>query len=183
MTARAATARVADTATTDVTNVMNDATSKVETFVSDAQKSASDHFEKFSKGFEGLTSFNQDTVDAFVKSSEIATKAAEGIGNEITAYSRKAFEDGIAAAQSFAAARTVTELFERQTSYAQNAFEGFVSQATKMNEIYVAAAKDITAPIGARFSAATEAVTDAPAATDAPATDAPATEATPTTNG
>ena len=37
-------------------------------------------------------------------------------------------------------------------------FEGFVSQATKMNEIYVAAAKDITAPLGARVSKATEAL-------------------------
>ena len=31
-----------------------------------------------------------------------------------------------------------------------------ISQATKLNEIYVAAAKDISAPIGARVSAATE---------------------------
>ena len=52
----------------------------------------------------------------------------------------------------------MTELFEKQTSYAQTAFEGFVSQATKMNEIYVAAAKDITAPLGARVTAATEAL-------------------------
>lgn len=39
------------------------------------------------------------------------------------------------------------------------------------------------APEATATPAATEAVTDAPAATDTPATDAPATEATPTTNG
>jgi hypothetical protein len=50
----------------------------------------------------------------------------------------------------------VTELFEKQTAFAQVAFEGWVSQATKMNEIYVAAAKEITAPLGARMTAATE---------------------------
>ena len=93
-----------------------------------------------------------------MKSSEIAAKAAEGIGTEISAYSKKSFEDGVAAAQDFASAKTLTELFEKQTSYAQAAFEGFVSQATKMNEIYVAAAKDITAPLGARVTAATEAL-------------------------
>ena len=133
-----------------------DTTAKVEAFVADTQKSVTEQIEKFSKGFEGLTAFGQENVDALVKSSEIAAKAAEGIGSEISAYSKKAFEDGVAAAQEFAAAKTMTELFEKQTAFAQNAFEGFVQQATKMNEIVVAAAKDITAPLGARVTAASE---------------------------
>ena len=142
----------------DVSNVMQEATAKVETFVADTQKAVTEQFEKLSKGLEGLTTFGQENVDAFVKSSEIAAKAAEGIGTEIGAYSKKSFEDSVAAAQDFASAKTLTELFEKQTSFAQASFEGFVSQATKMNEIYVAAAKDITAPLGARVTAATEAL-------------------------
>jgi phasin family protein len=157
MTTRTAKA-AADQATIDVTNVMQDATAKVESFVADTQKTVTEQFDKLSKGFEGLTTFGQENVDAIVKSSEIAAKAAEGIGTELSAYSKKAFEDGVAAAQDLASAKTMTELFEKQTSYAQSAFEGFVSQATKMNEIYVAAAKDITAPIGARVTAATDAL-------------------------
>jgi phasin family protein len=159
MATRPATANTAAEKTLDVTqNVMQGATAKVETFVADAQKTASEHLEKFSKGIEGFTTFSQENVDALVKSSEIAAKAAEGIGTEISAYSKKSFEDGVAAAQDLASAKTLTELFEKQTSFAQTAFEGFVSQATKMNEIYVAAAKDISAPLGARVSAATEAM-------------------------
>ena len=150
--------KTADLKTADVTNVMQEATAKVETFVADTQKAVTEQFEKLSKGLEGLTSFGQENVDAIVKSSEIAAKAAEGIGTEISAYSKKSFEDGVAAAQDLASAKTMTELFEKQTSFAQSAFEGFVSQATKMNEIYVAAAKDISAPIGARVNAATEAL-------------------------
>jgi phasin family protein len=157
MTTRTTKAVAADK-TIDVSNVMQDAQAKVETFVADTQKSVTEQFEKFSKGLEGLTSFGQENVDALVKSSEIAAKAAEGIGTEIGAYSKKSFEDGVAAAQDLASAKTLTELFEKQTSYAQTAFEGYVSQATKMNEIYVAAAKDITAPLGARVSKATEAL-------------------------
>jgi phasin family protein len=159
MNTRATTAKTAaDKASADVSNVMQDATAKVETFVADTQKTMTEQFEKLSKGMEGLTSFGQENVDAIVKSSEIAAKAAEGIGTEIGAYSKKAFEDGVAAAQDFASAKTMTELFEKQTSYAQSALEGFMSQATKMNEIYVAAAKDIAAPIGARVNAATDAM-------------------------
>ena len=158
MSTRSTAKAAAADATLDVANVMQEATAKVETFVADTQKTVTEQFEKLSKGLEGLTTFGQENVDALVKSSEIAAKAAEGIGTEISAYSKKAFEDGVAAAQDFASAKTLTELFEKQTSYAQTAFEGFVSQATKMNEIYVAAAKDITAPLGARVSAATEAL-------------------------
>ena len=131
---------------------------RVKSAATDAAETVTEQFEKLSKGFEGLTTFGQENVDAIVKSSEIAAKAAEGIGTEIGAYSKKSFEDSVAAAQDFASAKTLTELFEKQTSYAQSAFEGFVSQATKMNEIYVAAAKDISAPLGARVTAATEAL-------------------------
>ncbi len=156
MTTRATTAKTAAEKSLDVTqNVVQEATAKVETLVADAQKTATEQFEKFSKGIEGLTTFSQENVDALVKSSEIAAKAAEGIGTEISAYSKKSFEDGVAAAQDFASAKTLTELFEKQTSFAQTAFEGFVSQATKMN---VAAAKDISAPLGARVTAASEAL-------------------------
>jgi phasin family protein len=155
MTTRTVKSVAADNVT-DVTNVIQEATAKVETFVADTQKTVTEQFEKLSKNFEGLTAFGQENVDALVKSSEIAAKAAEGIGTEISAYSKKAFEDGVAAAQELAAAKTLTELFEKQTAFAQTAFEGFVSQATKMNEIYVAAAKDISAPLGARVTAATE---------------------------
>ena len=111
MTTRTTKAVAADK-TIDVSNAIQDAQTKVETFVADTQKTMTEQFEKLSKSFEGLTTFGQDNVDALVKSSEIAAKAAEGIGTEISAYSKKAFEDGVAAAQDLASAKTMTELFE-----------------------------------------------------------------------
>ena len=108
------------------------------------------------KGFDDVTTFGQANVDAFTKASELATKAVEGINEEITSYSKKSFEDGVAAAKDLASAKTATELFEKQSAFAQSAFEGFVAQATKMNEIFTAAAKDVTAPLGERYEAATE---------------------------
>ncbi len=106
MTTRTTAPKAADKTAADLTNVMQEATAKVETFVADTQKTVTEQFEKLSKGFEGLTTFGQENVDAIVKSSEIAAKAAEGIGTEIGAYSKKAFEDGVAAAQDFASAKT-----------------------------------------------------------------------------
>ncbi|MHA3978004.1 phasin family protein [Halovulum sp. GXIMD14794] len=132
------------------------ATAKVEEFTADAQKSMTEQMEKMTKGFEDMTAFGQENLDAIVKSSEIAAKAAEGIGSEVSAYSKKAFEEGVAAAQDLASAKNMTELMEKQTAFAQSAFEGFMSQATKMNEIFMAAAKDVSAPLNKRVSAATE---------------------------
>ena len=128
----------------------------VEKLVAETQKAMTDRFDKLSKRLEGMTAFNQENLDALVKSSEIAAKAAEGIGSEVSAYSKKAFEDSVAAAQHLASAKTLTELVEKQTAFAQTAFEGFVQQSTKMNEILVAATKEITAPLGQRVTAATE---------------------------
>ena len=127
------------------------ATAKVEEFAADAQKQMTEGMQKMTKGFEDMTAFSQDNVDAVVKSSEIAAKAAEGIGSELSAYTKKSFEDGVAAAQDMASAKNMTELMEKQTAFAQSAFESFISQATKMNEIYMAAAKDVSAPINARW--------------------------------
>lgn len=161
MNTRATAAKTAEQAT-DVTNdsvaVLKDATEKYGSFVADTQKSMTEQLEKVSKGFEGMSTFGQENVEAVVKSSEVAAKAFEGIGSEISAYSKKAFEDGVAAAQEFASAKTMTELFEKQTAFAQAQFEGWLHQTTKMNEIVAAAAKDIAAPIGKRMSAAQDAV-------------------------
>lgn len=158
MTTRAAKAApaAAENLVDTATATFQETTAKVESIVADTQKTMTEQFEKLSKGFEGMTAFSQENMDAVVKSGEIAAKAAEGIGSEVSAYSKKAFEDSVAAAQDFASAKTMTELFEKQSAFAQTAFEAFVHQSTKMNEIFVAAAKDISAPLGARVTAATE---------------------------
>ena len=134
------------------------AAASVEEFAADAQKTMTDGMEKMTKGFEEMTSFSQDNMDAVVNSSEIAAKAAEGIGSEVSAYTKKSFEDGVAAAQDLASAKNLTELMEKQTAFAQTSFETMMGQATKMNEIYVAAAKDIMTPLTARFTAASDAM-------------------------
>lgn len=143
---------------TETVTVFKEASEKYGSFVADTQKSMTEQLEKVSKNVEGISVFGQENVEAVVKSSELAAKAFEGIGSELSAYSKKAFEDGVAAAQDFASAKTMTELFEKQSAYAQSAFEGWLHQATKMNEIVVVAAKDVTAPLGKRLSAASDAM-------------------------
>ncbi|MEO0999542.1 MAG: phasin family protein [Pseudomonadota bacterium] len=134
--------------------VMKDATQKMETMAADAQKAMTEQMEKMSKGFEEATSFGQETADAMMKSSEIATKALEGWNAEVSAYAKKSFDDGVAAAKDLAAAKNVNELLEKQSAYAKTAMEEMVAQMTKMNEMAMAASKDAMEPISARFTKA-----------------------------
>ena len=107
-------------------------------------------------GIEDVTAFGQLNADALTKASELATKAAENLTEEITSFSKKSIEDSITAIKDMTSAKTPTEFFEKQSAFAQAAFAGFVAQATKMNETFTTTAKEVTAPIGERFEAATE---------------------------
>ena len=137
---------------------VKEASAKAANLAADSQKTLGENVEDFSKRLQGVSSFNQQTLEAFGKSSEIAAKAFEGIGREVAAYTKTSFEERVAAAQDLATAKTLPELFEKQTAFARSAFEGWVQQASRLSEIYTAAVKDIAAPISERFSAAAQEV-------------------------
>ena len=139
---------------------MTRAKKKVEDFTHEAQKTMEEGVEKMTKGMETAATFGQENMEAFVASSKIAAKAAESMGAEIAAYSKRAYEDGLAAAKEMTTCKSVSELFEKQTAYSKNSIEGFVAEATKLNEMYAAAAKEIFGPINARVTAAVESVKD-----------------------
>ena len=136
------------------------ATKKVEEIAVETQKTMEEGVEKMTKGIENAASFGQENVEAVVTSSKIATKAAESMGAEIAAYSKKAYEDSMAAAKELTACKSVSEFVEKQTEFSKISIEGFVAEATKLNEMYAAAAKEAFAPLNARFTAAVGIVKD-----------------------
>ena len=136
------------------------ATKKVEEIAVETQKTMEEGVEKMSKGIENAATFGQDNVEAVVTSSKIATKAAESMGAEIAAYSKKAYEDSMAAAKELTACKSVAEFVEKQAEFGKISIEGFVAEATKLNEMYAAAAKEAFAPLNARFTATADIVKD-----------------------
>ncbi len=136
------------------------ATKKVEEIAVETRKTMEDGVEKMSKGIETTASFGQDNVEAVVTSSKIATRAAESMGAEIAAFSKKAYQDSMAAAQELTACKSLTEFVEKQAEFGKISIEGFVAEAAKLNEMYAAAAKEAFAPLNARFTAAAGIVED-----------------------
>ena len=135
-------------------------TKKVEEATVEAQKTMEAGIEKMTKGIESAAAFGQENVEAIVTSSKITSKAAETVGAEIAAYSKKSYEDSMAAAKELTNCKSVSEFFEKQTAFGKTSIEGFVAEATKLNDMYAAAAKEAFAPLNARFTAASDTVKD-----------------------
>lgn len=134
------------------------AAKKVETLVEDAQKAANDQYAKVTKSMEDAATFNQENVDALMKCSNLAVKAAEEMNAEIMSYSKRTVQEGVAAAKELSSIKSVPELVEKQAELAKHSFDEFMKQSARFNELYMAAAKEVYAPLNDRASAAADLV-------------------------
>jgi phasin family protein len=121
-------------------------------------------FEKAVKGYDQFFDYGKETVEAYLKAVNVAGKGAETLHNEIFAYSKQSFEDTVAATKALMSSKSVHEAFELQTDFAKTAFDGYVSQLTKIGELMVATTKDSIQPIQGRVQAWVETVQNVRAA-------------------
>ena len=111
------------------------------------------------KSVAGLTELNaqgKQNLEALVASAAAAQKGAEALSAQGVAFSKKSWEDGVAAAQSLAAARSVQELIELQSSWAKSSIEFYLSEVTKATDTLTASVKDSFKPINERVTASVE---------------------------
>ena len=121
-------------------------------------------FDKAVKNYDQLVGYGKETVEAYVKSAEVAGKGAEKLHNEIYAFSKKSVEESITATKALMASKSAHEVFELQTGFAKSAFEQYVAQVTKLSEIYTASTKQAFAPLQGRVQAWVDVVQSAKAA-------------------
>jgi phasin family protein len=133
-----------------------DSAKTIDAFAADAQKAMTENMEKAQKSMTDFAAFGQDTVDAIMKSQNVAAKAIEEINAEVVAFSKKTMEEGVAHAKDLSSAQTVTDLLEKQAGFAKLSFDSMMKQTAKMNELMAAAAKEAMEPINARMTAAAD---------------------------
>lgn len=97
-------------------------------------------------GFENFQKISKDNMDLAMKSFGNVGKGFQAIAAEYADYSKKSFEDGTQAFEKLMAAKSFDKAVEVQTDYAKAAYEDFVGQATKINEMIVGMAKDVYKP-------------------------------------
>jgi hypothetical protein len=107
------------------------------------------------KNFDEIQLFGKENVDVAMKSFGAASKGAQAIATEVADYSKKAFEDGTAAFEKVLGAKSIEKVIELQQSYFKTAYEGFVSEATKVSELYVDLAKETYKPYEGFFAKVT----------------------------
>lgn len=111
------------------------------------------------KSLAGLGEFNaagKRNLEAVVESVTAATRGAETLGAHALAFSKKSFEDGVAAAQSLGTAKSVQEVVEIQTAFAKSAMESYMTELTRWTDTVSASVKDTFKPLNERVTASVE---------------------------
>ncbi len=104
------------------------------------------------KGYEDIQKAGQENFDAAVKSFGEVNKGVQAIAGEVTDYTKKAIEDGTEAFEKLLGVKSVEQAIEIQTTYAKTAYDNYVSQMTKLSEMYVDIAKEAYKPVEAAFA-------------------------------
>ncbi|NBB52069.1 TIGR01841 family phasin [Rhizobium sp. CRIBSB] len=151
---------MADSAET-VKKTVETASATVKATAEKAQAAGAKAFrEGVDKSVAGLSELNahgKKNIEALVESATAAQKGAEVLSTQSLGYAKKSWEDGVAAAQSLSQARSVQELLELQTTFAKSAMETYLSEVTKMTDVFTASVKDSFKPINERVTASVEA--------------------------
>lgn len=105
------------------------------------------------KSFEEFQSFGKDGFEAYVASSKALTNGFQAIAQEAADFSRKSFEKSTAAFEKLSASKSFDKALEVQQSLAKEGYESLVAQMTKLNEMYIATAKEAYKPFEASLAA------------------------------
>ena len=108
--------------------------------------------EKTLAAINEANSHSKKNLEAIVASVTAAAKGAETLGAQAMALSKKTFDEQVAAARSFATAKSVQEVVELQSSYARTFMETYMAEMGKLTETVQASVKDSMKPINERVT-------------------------------
>ena len=115
-----------------------------------------DTAETTKKTVENATAKAQAQAEKIQAAGAQAVREGMALTKQAAAYSRKSWEDGVAAAQQLTQARSVQEMIELQTSFTKSAIELYVAEMNKAAEVMTASVKDSFKPINERVTASVE---------------------------
>jgi phasin family protein len=110
-------------------------------------------FDRTIASYDNIVGYGKDTAEALIQSATVAGKAAETLHNEVYSYARQSLDESIAAGKALIGAKSVHEAIEVQTGYAKSAFENYVAELSRFNQLLTGTAKDSFAPLKDRAQA------------------------------
>src|SRR5690606_37805129 len=118
----------------------------VDQFASAGNKAFKDALEKSVAALNDANAYSRQYLEAVIASTTAAAKGAEAIGAQAMAISKKSVEDQVNAAKSLAGAKSVQEVVELQTAFANTFLESYMAEMTRMSETVAGAFKDSLKP-------------------------------------
>jgi len=137
---------------------------KIEFALKNGAEALKTGFEKAVKNYDAALGYGKETVEAYVSAATAAGKGAETLHSEIYSFSKQSIEDSIAATKAILGSKSAHEAFEVQTDFAKSAFDQYVSEMSKLSELFTATTKEAFAPLQGRYQAWVEIVQNARAA-------------------
>ena len=119
-------------------------------------KAFRDVAEKSAASLTEMNAQGKQNLEAMVASAAAAQKGVEALSAQSVAFTKKSWEDGVAAAKSMSQARSIQELLELQTTWAKSATEAYLAEVTRATEVVTASVKDSFQPINERVTASVE---------------------------
>jgi len=126
--------------------------STVEQFTVASNTAFKDGVEKTMTAFSEANAHSKKNLEAVVASVTAAAKGAEVVGAQAMAFSKKAFDDQVAAARSLASAKSVQEVVELQTTLAKTFLENYMAEMGKLTETVSSSVKDSMKPLNERVT-------------------------------
>ena len=126
--------------------------STVEQFTSASNVAFKDGVEKTLAAFNEANTHSKKNLEAVVASVTAAAKGAEVVGAQAMAFSKKTFDDQVAAARSLAGAKSVQEVVELQTTFARSFLENYMAEFGKLTETVSSSVKDSMKPLNERVT-------------------------------
>ena len=124
----------------------------IDQFTSASSVAFKDNVEKTLAALNEANGQSKRNLEAVVASVTAATKGAEALGAQAMAFSKKSFEDQVAAAKSLASAKSVQEVVELQTGLARSFLESYLAEVGKLTEAVSSSVKDSLKPLNERVT-------------------------------
>ncbi len=105
------------------------------------------------KAYSEFASYTQENLDALIKANAAMTKGVELITKNFFALASHTLEEVTTAGKRFAAVKSMGEVFELQSRYAQESMETLVTEVRKAQDLSATVAKDAVAPLADRIKA------------------------------
>ena len=133
-------------------SVADTAKSTVEQLTAASNTAFKEGVEKTLAVMNEASTYSKKNLEAVVASVSAAAKGAESVGAQTMAYSKKAFDDQVAAARSLAGAKSVQEVVELQTTYARSFLEAYMAEMGKLTETVSSSVKESLKPLNERVT-------------------------------